>query len=325
MLIAVPARWDEACFAVPAVRAMVASGVRVGILCGAEQRDFWRTEAGLTVLEFSPKAKAKVLATSLADMWQAALIWEPGVAAEACVHAKIPRRLGPEGKALNKMLTHPVSPPSSRQALEHRVRHYLSVIKSLGLETNRSEFFAPVVTPVRPEPGTVLISPDSDFGRTYEWPLERWEKVSKELLAAGHRITIAGLPGGQGLGHALLARLDGEIPYFEVPAFGAVLPLLAVHTLVLAADGSLPHLASHVGATCVTLFGPNDPTWKRPLGKRHTVVRRHVECAPCFLIKCPLDGRCQQTLEVGRVLAAINEKLSSGHQDAFPNPRLRAL
>jgi len=69
------------------------------------------------------------------------------------------------------------------------------------------------------------------------------------------------------------------------------------------------HLAAHVGATCVTWFGPNDPGWKRPLGRRHVVVRRHVECAPCFLPKCPLDGRCQRELDALRVWNAVREKL----------------
>jgi ADP-heptose:LPS heptosyltransferase len=81
---------------------------------------------------------------------------------------------------------------------------------------------------------------------------------------------------------------------------------------VIAADGSLPHLAAHAGATCVTLFGPNDPVWKRPLGKRHAVVRRHVECAPCLLGKCPLDGRCQRELEADRVWAAIEAITGNG-------------
>ena len=40
--------------------------------------------------------------------------------------------------------------------------------------------------------------------------------------------------------------------------------------------------------TDVTLFGPNDPAWKRPLGKRHAVVRRHVECAPCLAARCAM-------------------------------------
>jgi heptosyltransferase-2 len=87
--------------------------------------------------------------------------------------------------------------------------------------------------------------------------------------------------------------------------------LLAAYGFVIAADGSLPHLAAHVGATCVVLFGPNDPAWKRPLGRRHAIVRRDVECAPCLLAKCPLDLRCQIELESERVWQAVARVLQA--------------
>jgi ADP-heptose:LPS heptosyltransferase len=308
MLIAAPARWDEACFALPAVRAVMASGMTVGVLCATEQRPFWAALAGLTVLDFPAKANVRALAATLAGNWQAALVWEPGTAADACLRAKIPRRLGPAAKPLRKFLTHPVPLPAAGRPLEHRVRHYLTILETLGIETGHAEFFAPVDLGVSRQPRTLLLCPDSDFGRSHEWPLASWAEVGQALTAAGWKVAIAGRPHGNRLGEKLLSSLGGGLPYCNVDPLAGLLPLLATQAMVLAADGSLPHLAAHVGATCVTLFGPNDPAWKRPLGIHHAVVRRHVECAPCFLTKCPLDGRCQKELTVARVLAAV-----SGH------------
>jgi ADP-heptose:LPS heptosyltransferase len=312
MLITAPARWDEACFAVPAVRALVASGVGVGVLCAAAQRAFWATLEGLTVLEFPANAKPRVLAAGLAGRWQAALVWEPGVAADACVRAGIARRLGPNDRALKKVLTHPVPLAAAGRPLEHRVRHYLALLETLGLETARAEFFAAADLGLPRQAQSLLLCPDSDFGRSHEWPLERWVEVAQALLAAGLPLTIAGLPQANGPAEKLLERLGGALPYFKLGSFASALPLLAAQSLVLAADGSLPHLAAHLGAACVTLFGPNDPVWKRPLGERHATVRRHVECAPCFLAKCPLDRRCQNELAVAQVLAAVRARLTLG-------------
>ncbi|MEI6675838.1 MAG: glycosyltransferase family 9 protein [Verrucomicrobiota bacterium] len=311
MLIAAPERWDEACFAAPALRAMLATGVDVGVLCAADQRRFWETLTGVTVVDFPAKTKARTLAATLAGNWQAALLWEPGLATEACARAQIPRRLGPADKPLKKFLTHPVPLAAASRPLEHRVRHYLTVLETMGLETGRAEFFAPVDLDVPRQSQSLLLCPDSDFGRTYEWPVERWGEVGKSLLANGWALTLAGLPSGNRLGDKLLDRLGGELPYFQIDSLAGMLPVLATQAVVLAADGSLPHLAAHVGATCVTLFGPNDPVWKRPLGRCHGVVRRHVECAPCFLTKCPLDSRCQNELTVERVLASVNEAAAS--------------
>lgn len=308
MLVAAPERWDEACFAVPAVRALVASGLATGILCPAEQRDFWATLEGVTVLDFPARAKTKVVAGEISGNWQASLAWENGFAAEVFKIAGVPRRLGVNERKLKKLLTHPLG--FSTGPLEHRVRHYLAAVEELGVATGRAEYFAPAALGIEPAAGAVLLCPDSDYGPSHEWPVARWLEIAENLRQAGKRLTVAGVDGGRGLGKILADRLDENVGFFQASPLAGTLPLLAVHGLVIAADGSLPHLAAHAGATCVTLFGPNDPEWKRPLGRRHAVVRRHVECAPCLLAKCPLDGRCQHELETARVWRVVFERLT---------------
>jgi ADP-heptose:LPS heptosyltransferase len=308
MLVAAPERWDEACFAVPAVRAMVASGLAVGVFCPDGQREFWESIAGLTVIPYPPKARPKAMAAEIRGAWHASLAWEAGFAAEVFKIAAIPRRLGQNEAKLKKLLTHPLA--FSVGPLEHRVRYYLSAIEELGIPTAKAEFFAPCATGIEPVAGAVLLCPGSDFGANHEWPIDRWMDIAGRLIEGGHRITVASIDGGRGLARTLSENLGERAESFHAAPLAGALPVLAVHGLVIAADGSLPHLAAHAGATCVVLFGPNDPAWKRPLGKRHAVVRRHVECAPCLLPKCPLDLRCQIELTTDRVWDAILGKLS---------------
>lgn len=303
MLVAAPERWDEACFLVPAIRALMASGLRIGVVCGEGQREFWQTLAGVAVLAFPSKTKAKVVAAAVRGGWQAGLCWESGVVADAMVLADIPRRLGLQEKRLVKQLTHPLA--IAEGPLEHRVRFYLSAVELLGVDTRNPDFFAPVDIGVPPVSGAVLLSPDSDYGPSHEWLAARWLELGGRLLEEGRRVTVAGIEGCRSLGRSLASRLGDEVEFFQASPLAGALPLLAVHGLVIAADGSLPHLAAHVGATCVTLFGPNDPAWKRPLGRRHFVVRQPVECAPCLAAKCALDLRCQKELALERVLTAI--------------------
>jgi ADP-heptose:LPS heptosyltransferase len=304
MLVAAPERWDEACFAVPALRAMVAAGLETGILCPASQCDLWQTVSGVRVVDYPAKVKSKQMAWEISGNWQASLAWETGFAADVFKIAAIPRRLGPSERKLNKLLTHPLE--FTVGPLEHRVRHYLAAVESLGIPTGQPEFFASAALGIDPVPDAVLLSPSSDFGPSHEWPFERWLEIGKSLMSSGWSITVASIEGDRGLGKTLADALGVHAEWF---AFGVLLPL-AGYRLVIAADGSLPHFASHAGATCVVLFGPNDPAWKRPLGRRHTVIRRHVECAPCLLSKCPLDLRCQGELTTERVWQAVAEKLA---------------
>lgn len=303
MLLGLPERWDEACFAVPAVRALEKSGLVGGLVLREEQAEFWKTVSGLPQVVFSEKTGVGKLAGELRGGWEAALVWDDGIAAKAFAKAKIAKRLGAEKAVPGKLLTHPLD--VAEGSTEHRVRLYLKTCERMGVAVDKAEFFAPADVGIPTEPGTVLLCPGSDFGASHEWPLERWQELGEALRAMGRRITVAGLAGERGLGKILAEKLGGETGFFHAGSLAGALPLLAVHELTVAADGSLPHLAAHAGSTCVTLFGPNDAAWKRPLGKRHKVVKRHVECAPCLSAKCLLDGRCQTELEVARVLAAI--------------------
>ena len=306
MLVAAPERWDEACFAVPAVRALMASGLGIGVLCRAEQEEFWKTLPDLEVMGIVPKMKAKALAAQLGNSWKSALVWEPGPVAEAAKIAQIPRRLGPAVGKLPKLVTHPLAAAESQ--LEHRVRFYLSMLEEMGVPAASPEFFMPAALGIDPVKDAVLLSPDSDFGPSHEWLIDRWLEIAGKLLEQGKSLTVASLNPGRSLGKELASRLGDDTKFFEASPLAGVLPILAAHAIVVAADSSLPHLAAHAGATCVTLFGPNDPAWKRPLGRRHGTVRRHVECAPCLLRKCPLDMRCQNELESDRVWATVLEK-----------------
>ena len=303
MLVAMPERWDEACFAVPALRALVRTGLVGGLVCREEQEVFWKTVCDLPQIHFSMRTKAGALIEKIGGGWEASLTWEPGLAVKAFAKIGIERRLGPELMGLKKFLTHPMS--VCEEPTEHRVRMYLKTCERLGVPVDKAEYFIAAPLGIPAAPGSVLLCPGSDFGASHEWSLDHWQELAENLLEQGKRITVACNISVRGLGKILATRLGGQVASFHASPLSAALPLLAAHQLVVSADGSLPHLAAHAGSTCVTLFGPNDAVWKRPLGKRHVVVKRHVECAPCLSPKCLMDLRCQKELEVAKVLAAI--------------------
>lgn len=298
LLVAAPVEWREACLSVPALRAIRRMGVEVEILCLERQGGFWKASGFENVTGYSERASVRELAGRLKGR-SAALLWEAGVAADACAKAGIPRRLGPPAKHLAKRLTEPLEIVEAPGPIRHRVRFYVDLAAKLGAETMVAENFAPLTLDEPREEKRVLLVPDSDFGPHFEWPLDRWEAVAKELLGRGYELWIeTSGPKGAGLARAVpnVTPLHLVLPALEVFASCA---------LCLAADGSVPHLAAHVGTTCIVLFGPGEPEWMRPLGKQHVIVRRKVECSPCHAPKCRMDLRCQNELEVEEVLRAV--------------------
>jgi len=272
-------------------------GVAVEVLCPERQTGFWKATGFEAVTGYGDKASARELAGRLKDR-KVALLWEAGVAADACAKAGVPRRIGPQAKDLAKRLTEPVALIEAPGPIRHRVRFYLDLAAMLGAEPMVAENFATVPIDVPRAVERVLLVPDSDFGSHYEWPLDRWQAVAKALLEQGRQLRIASGAKGSALAKAVP---EAEAVTLAWPA----LEDLASCSLCVAADGSVPHLAAHVGTTCVVLFGPGEPEWMRPLGKQHIIVRRKVECSPCHAPKCRMDLRCQNDLEVEEVLRAL--------------------
>ena len=301
MLVVAPERWDDACFAVPAVRALVGAGLSVGVLCAADRVDFWNRVDGIDVLDLQAQPDP--------GKWDAAIAWDYGPAAKAVKAARVQRRIAPDGeKRLGRWATHPVE--LRVHVLEHRVRHYLATVEALGVVTRDAAYFAAADAEGGCGQEAVLMCPDSDFGANHEWPLGRWVELGRVLREdRGMRLAVAKSGRGRGLGAELAERLGDGVATLDVTDLAGSLGAFAGGAYVVAADGSLPHVAGFAGATCVVLFGPNDSAWRRPLGKHHAVVCEHVECAPCFMAKCPLDLRCQERLGVARVAAAVVKTL----------------
>lgn len=310
LLVISPVRWDEACFSVPSVSALIAAGLDPLVLCAEEMREFWQSIPGLEVMTHEPKAKAKSITADLfAKNFHSALMWEDSAAADAARLAKIGNRIGPAIKPLKKILTQAIT--IDEAATDHRVRFYLQTTMQMGVESYLPEFFAPLGPPAASRGDQILLCPDSDFGSNHEWRHDRWLAIARDLIDAGEKLLLIRTNTGRDLATRMAEALGDAIECKDIAAAHELFPLFMNHRFFIGTDGSMPHLASHFGATCLVLFGPNDPQWKRPLGKRHTVLRHHVECAPCLLAKCPLDLRCQNELVTARVAEAIRDAISS--------------
>jgi len=69
-------------------------------------------------------------------------------------------------------------------------------------------------------------------------------------------------------------------------------------------DSGPMHIAVAAGTPVVALFGPTAPWRTGPIGTGHIVVRKGLECSPCFRKKCS-DPRCMKEISVDDVLQAV--------------------
>lgn len=310
LAIASPTSISEACFSVPAVRAIHHDrphGILV-VFTTDEIAPIWRRVVEIDrVVSYSASDSPRKITKLLAECelpFDSSIAWDENPAALAFAKFGIKQRLGYPTEKLGPHLTDPVEVIRRIGPVEHQVNHYLLFVRKLGIDPFQAANFA---TPKRPDDGEsyrVAIVPGSDFGPASEWPLAKFLELARKI-APHCELVILPSPGRPGPAVSLARKLGNAYPVSKLEG-NKLLDFLATCVIVIANDGSIPHLASFVGTPGLVIFGPNEPEWKRPLGKIHQIVHHREACSACLLTKCPLDHRCLAGISVAEVV----EKLS---------------
>ncbi|MDG2401066.1 MAG: glycosyltransferase family 9 protein [Akkermansiaceae bacterium] len=301
LAIASPDSIAEACFSIPAVRGIQA--IRIVVVANHETAPLWRKVDEVSrVVEHSHSDSARKISNLIKESnlnIEATIAWENSSAAQAFARIGVKTRLGfPEDK-LVRYLTQTVEIDQKSGPIVHRVRSYLHFVKKLGFDPFQPAYFAPPPRPQAPELPILAISPGSDFGDAAEWPIDRFTELAKEF-SGRFDLAIVQRPDRPEPALALAKSLGKKVCSSEGPD---LIDFLATCHGLIASDSSIPHLASFVGTPSLVFFGPNEPEWRRPLGKIHHVIREHVACSGCLLNNCPLDHRCMTEITSAKALA----------------------
>ena len=86
--------------------------------------------------------------------------------------------------------------------------------------------------------------------------------------------------------------------------------------IFIANDGGPLHIAVALGKKTISFFGPVDPKVYGPYPPdeiRHIVLRRNLECSPCYikfhLSDCKKNRECLETIDVDSAFNAVNKLL----------------
>lgn len=82
--------------------------------------------------------------------------------------------------------------------------------------------------------------------------------------------------------------------------------------LVICHDSSAAHLAVAFDRPLVCITGPTNPRRTGPYRRLDAVVRRELDCSPCYfrrLSQCPHEHRCMRDLDVDTVLNACSARI----------------
>lgn len=225
--------------------------------------------------------------------------------------ARVPRRIGYAGDARRALLSDTVQPLPRR----HRVHHFHHLLSAFGEP--------PPVRPPRiavpPDasawasrelPGSdwIGVNPGATYGVAKQWFPERFIDLGRRLGRKA-RIAVVGGPSETELGERV-ARETGGLSLAGRTSISQLAAAIARCRLFVTNDTGPMHVADAVGTPIVAIFGPTDWIETPPFGKRHSIVRREIECSPCLRRECPLGHHhCMKWVTVDEVHRACVERL----------------
>lgn len=220
------------------------------------------------------------------------------------------RRVGYASGGRGWLLTNPVPPPSESPP-PHLTDAYLGLLEAEGIVPAHRSVRLPVMSEANEFAVGLLssetlddeplagIHPGAYFGESKTWPPEFYGELAR-LLAnrGGARVVILGGPNEMGIADRIAEASNGAARSLAGKDTLTTLPALLARLKVLVSGDTGPlHIAALVGTKTVSLFGPTDPLRTAPRGEGHRILRRELECSPCFRRTCPLGHhRCMRDI-----------------------------
>ncbi len=147
------------------------------------------------------------------------------------------------------------------------------------------------------------------------WPVERFIALGKLLTAnPGRAIVLTGGAGEAGL-TAAVARELGErcVDLAGRTTLGQLAAVAARCRVFVSNDTGAMHMAYAVGTPVVVPFGGRFfPHVWYPYGEGHAVLRKQIECSPCFSETCPLyaEPACLARIDATEAAQAVEAILA---------------
>lgn len=280
---------------------------RLTIAAPAKLADFWKAvpevdevvplEHGESVFAAARKLRGRFdVAVLFPNSLRSALeVWLAG----------IPRRVGRPGHSRQWLLNQTIEPPKKKKLRPpaHHADRYWEIAEKSGADA-----VPPVRDAWKPRAGRPVIGicPGAEYGPAKRWPAARFREVVESVSGS---VDCEWRIVGTAADSALAAEIASNFPNVsditgKTSLARLIEELTSFHALLTNDTGTM-HLADFLGVPLVAVFGSTEPSLTGPRGPRSRVIRRQVECSPCFLRECPIDFRCMREIETEEVTSAL--------------------
>jgi len=205
---------------------------------------------------------------------------------------------------------------------KHALERYLDVARYLGAKDPSSACSLPIereVSAVRNRIDElnpsgrllVVINPVARW-KTKLWSEQSFAELADRLVEEKNALIIfTGSPDDRTVNERIISMMrmkGGALNWAGETTLKELAALASIADHFITTDTGPMHLAAAAGAKVLALFGPTAPWRTGPYGPSHVVVRKGIECSPCFKRTCDDNVRCMEGITVDDVLEKINAK-----------------
>ncbi|MBF0619799.1 MAG: lipopolysaccharide heptosyltransferase II [Candidatus Omnitrophica bacterium] len=234
--------------------------------------------------------------------------------------AGIPVRVGFAGNGAGMFLTHRVAEFDLDS--RHRSDVYLKVLEAFGVPVSDHACLLSVLPEALLQADTWLAargisSKDKilmvNTGGNWDlkqWPEKNFVGLVQALVRQEYKVILPGAASDK----QKVERIIREAGVAAISAAGEtdlkmLAGLLSRAQVLITADSGPLHLASALGVSTISLFGPTRPEITGPRGRgRSIVIQKDAGCnrAPCYNLQCQ-DNRCMKEIKVSDVCQALQQ------------------
>lgn len=207
---------------------------------------------------------------------------------------------------------------------KHRVEAWLSLLNYLGIATAEVEPRLLLSEDERiwarsflqqngimPADLVIGVHPGARI-KTRCWPLERFTRVC-EYIQEKYCAKIIIFVDPQGYGDSMVVR--GEFLKVKL-SLRQLAALISQLDVFICNDSGPMHIAAALHVPTVAVFGPTEPKWFSPWGKKHTViVKDGIPCRPCFDYCKQREPFCLTGISLNEVLRQVDIQLASNQKE----------
>lgn len=151
------------------------------------------------------------------------------------------------------------------------------------------------------------------------WPAIKYAQLADKIInKLGAKILILGDESERPIADTIINAMDNKaIDLVGKTSLGNLAAIIDNLQILITNDGGPLHIAVALGKKTVSFFGPVDPKVYGPYPtdeKRHIVLRRTLECSPCYrnfrLSDCHRERECLEKIDVEQAFTAVSNLLS---------------